>query len=524
MLALISLPLTTLAIDNGLGLRPPLGWRSYNAFGGSPTQAVMEEMMVAMVDKSRSVDGVPTSLLELGYAHVGLDGGWNRCFAENGTFHWASDGRPVWNEAFPDPKGMVDKAKALGLSPGWYLNNCGCAENNITDAAEVEKVMQGSVRMLAEQGWEGVKFDSCSQYHNLSRWAELINATGKPVLIEQCHQGAYTPGMVQWQGYLRSKDRRDQGSGYSHFRGMFFGMGSATPLPNATFGSCKAHCDALGADGCGGFTFEGTDPAPAPESAIGTCYTKARGAKANRMDMSNIGGGCDIAVQSAGPQTCPYNFYRVSGDISAAWSSVLANLAYTLPFLGEGGLHLPYPQDAVVRSRPGGFAYPDMLECGNLANATEDRSHFGAWAIMSSPLILSFNLSDATRADRVWPIISNRAVLAVNQRWAGSPGHRLTLSDAGWQAWAKPMGGQSYAVFLMNGVGDATRTSLPLQNVSAAFTPQAGAVCAKDLYTGKALAPLGQDLTVTLPAHDSVMYCVWPSDAQGSCSNANTCP
>ncbi len=26
------------ALDNGLGLRPPLGWRSYNAFGGRPTQ------------------------------------------------------------------------------------------------------------------------------------------------------------------------------------------------------------------------------------------------------------------------------------------------------------------------------------------------------------------------------------------------------------------------------------------------------------------------------------------------------
>ena len=92
------------AIDNGLGLAPPLGWRSYNAFGGSPNQQIMEDMMDAMVDKTRSVGGKPTSLLDLGYKHVGLDGGWNYCFAENHTFHWASDGRPVWNEAFPDPK------------------------------------------------------------------------------------------------------------------------------------------------------------------------------------------------------------------------------------------------------------------------------------------------------------------------------------------------------------------------------------------------------------------------------------
>lgn len=109
------------AINNGLGLTPPLGWRSYNAFGGRPTQAVMEATMEAMVDRSRLVAGQPMSLRDLGYVHVGLDGGWNQCFSENHTFHWASDGAPVWNDAFPAPKKMVAKAHALSLSPGWSV-------------------------------------------------------------------------------------------------------------------------------------------------------------------------------------------------------------------------------------------------------------------------------------------------------------------------------------------------------------------------------------------------------------------
>jgi hypothetical protein len=138
------------ALDNGLGLTPPLGWRSYNAFGGRPTQAIMEAMMEAMVDRSRTLGGKQTSLLDLGYIHVGLDGGWNDCFAGNHSFHWASDGTPVWNSAFPDPKGMVDKAHALKLSPGWYLNNCGCAENHF-EGAIVDKIMRGSVKMAADQ-------------------------------------------------------------------------------------------------------------------------------------------------------------------------------------------------------------------------------------------------------------------------------------------------------------------------------------------------------------------------------------
>ena len=76
-----------------------------HAWSGA-TFALMEAMMDAMVDRSRLVDGTPTSLADLGYTRVGLDGGWNYCFAENHTFHLA-DGTPVWNAGFPDPKQMV---------------------------------------------------------------------------------------------------------------------------------------------------------------------------------------------------------------------------------------------------------------------------------------------------------------------------------------------------------------------------------------------------------------------------------
>ena len=145
------LHILVLGIDNGVGLLPPLGWRNFNAYY-NPSQQIMEDTMDAMVNTSRLVDGEPTSLLDLGYKHVGLDGGWNRCFAENHTFHLA-DGTPVWNDRFPDPQAMVDKAHKLGLVPGWYLNNCGCAENHILDPALIETIMAGSVKALAAFGY-----------------------------------------------------------------------------------------------------------------------------------------------------------------------------------------------------------------------------------------------------------------------------------------------------------------------------------------------------------------------------------
>ena len=45
-----------------------------------------------------------------------------------------------------------------------------------------------------------------------------------------------------------------------------------------------------------------------------------------------------------------------------------------------------------------------------LAPLAWQRAHFGAWCIISSPLILGFDLLDAKLLRAVWPVISNREV------------------------------------------------------------------------------------------------------------------
>ena len=62
------------------------------------------------------------------------------------------------------------------------------------------------------------------------------------------------------------------------------------------------------------------------------------------------------------------------------------------------------------------------MQVGNLATAAHDRAHFGAWAIISAPLYLSFDLRDKKRMDRVWSLVTNKEALAVNQQYAGHPG------------------------------------------------------------------------------------------------------
>ena len=70
------------------------------------------------------------------------------------------------------------------------------------------------------------------------------------------------------------------------------------------------------------------------------------------------------------------------------------------------------------------YVVADMLEVGCFSTpfsgdkgltVAETRSHFGSWAIVSSPLTLSHDVNNDTVQDAVWPLISNKEVLAVNQ-------------------------------------------------------------------------------------------------------------
>lgn len=102
----------------------------------------------------------------------------------------------------------------------------------------------------------------------------------------------------------------------------------------------------------------------------------------------------------------------------ASFGSILAILQYTFQFEGL--------------SRPGCWAHLDMLEvgCAKGPNGQQDeglslaetRTHFAAWAIMSSPLFLSHDVTNESIMDQVWPIISNREIIAINQAWAGFSG------------------------------------------------------------------------------------------------------
>ena len=175
---------------------------------------------------------------------------------------------------------------------------------------------------------------------------------------------------------------------------------------------------------------------------------------------------------------CPdYHTYRTSGDINNHYGSWISNAQTVAPYATSG------------RTGPTCWAYPDMLMIGvqgetpdedwnmgtpghwepwdNFVPPTlaEQRTHFGLWCALSSPLTLSLDFTNKSAIDSVWGVITNTHALDVNQQWAGSPGSvfktspdtvtiepqiRSTQSVPRWQAWYKPLPNCSAAIFVAN--------------------------------------------------------------------------
>jgi len=215
---------------------------------------------------------------------------------------------------------------------------------------------------------------------------------------------------------------------------------------------------------------------------------------------------------------CPWNYFRTSGDVSSQYGSIVANLQTTIRWAKSN------------LSKPGCWGYPDMLEVGVPGlSETEVRTHFGAWIIVSSPLILSHDVNDDKVMDAVWPLISNKELIAVNQAWAGHSGSPFkqseitvelegmssfvngvwTKHDKGsipsWQFFYKPVPGGGVAVFLVN--HDAHTQDLTFQ-----FEDVPGLSCTtcavRRLYEHKDLGTFDVHYTESVASHDSRFFMV----------------
>lgn len=235
-----------------------------------------------------------------------------------------------------------------------------------------------------------------------------------------------------------------------------------------------------------------------------------------------------VPVRVAGDRIdCPMNSFRSSGDIRPQYGSILSNLMSTT--LYNSGL-----------AGPGCFAYPDMLEVGvysmptrgplNFLTRPEARTHFAAWSIVSSPLVLSHDMTNASVMDDVWDIITNREVLAVNDAWVGDAGTLVKKSqevvefaNCAWgfnrfcnhsatMVWKKHLDGNRTAMLLMNNRNVTSNVSVnwrrDLPSGSSIDCPAAGCDV-RDIHARKNVGKFAEEYVARdLAPHDSAFIIV----------------
>lgn len=326
-----ALVLSALATNNGfpnsLGRTPPRGARTWN----SVRQDINQSFVASQVDGLLAPIGtINTTLFAASYTDFGIDDAWEACGAGvNGSYHDAS-GRPIVNASrFPDLRALTAGARAKGVTMSWYGNCCGCAkaEHKLSEPHYVQ-----DAQAAADYGFSGIKIDGCGNEPNMTSWATALNATGVPLMLENCNDG-------------------------DPFR--------PTKLPD-------------------------------------------------------------------GSVDCPYNFFRTSIDGAPNFRSTMWNVLQTIPYLDV--------------SSPGCYAYSDMLTIGSPApdhmrnpafvqncggvrlSDAEARAQFSAFALLSSPLVLGFDVANASERARWGPIVTHAPTLAINSAWDGEAGRLVARS------------------------------------------------------------------------------------------------
>jgi len=105
------------------------------------------------------------------------------------------------------------------------------------------------------------------------------------------------------------------------------------------------------------------------------------------------------------------------------------------------------------KAGPGRWNDLDMLQIGNGGMTFDEYvTHFSMWALLKSPLILGNDLLNIS--NDTWAIITNTAIIAINQDLNGQSGIRLwktSVPEGGdLQLWRSELVNSSFAVALMN--------------------------------------------------------------------------
>jgi len=188
--------------------------------------------------------------------------------------------------------------------------------------------------------------------------------------------------------------------------------------------------------------------------------------------------------------------WRISDDFWDEWPMLEAQFTR----LENWNAHMGPQRDGHT-----GWPDADMLPLGRLAlgkhdtrfTADEQRTLMTLWAIARSPLVMGGDLRHLDPPTLA--LLTNRAVIAVNQASADNRPHFVADGTRVWSA--RPAGGSGRYVALFNTGKEARDVSVPL-----AMLGMTGATRVRDLWTGRDEAGADGRFTRRLPPHGAGLY------------------
>ncbi len=180
--------------------------------------------------------------------------------------------------------------------------------------------------------------------------------------------------------------------------------------------------------------------------------------------------------------------WRISPDIGPNWNSVKRIIAKNryLSAYATGGA----------------FNDMDMLEIGRGMAAAEERTHFGMWCMLSSPLLIGCDMTSIPEASLA--LIKNKELIALNQDPLALQAHIVKV-DNGVYLYVKDvetLNGTTRAVALYNSTDAARTFSFDMEEVDLG-----GIVKVRDLFAGQDQADVTDGtLKVSVPARDTKIF------------------
>jgi len=155
-----------------LALTPPLGWNSWNVWGGNVTADHVKAAADGMVK---------TGLAAQGYTYINIDDAWEAGYhkgpngANDASAGRDANGEILTNEKFPDMKGLVDYIHGKGLKAGIYSGPGTATCQGL--AASYQHEAQDA-RTWAKWGIDYLKYDWC-------RYPEPANTNSPLELLQK---------------------------------------------------------------------------------------------------------------------------------------------------------------------------------------------------------------------------------------------------------------------------------------------------------------------------------------------------